>query len=1414
MGRRRFRFVVPALAAILLATNGAFGPPAASAVGPDPIRYTYDANGRLSSVIDPAAGSAAYGYDATGNITSITRRASTATAILEVSPDSGPAGTTVAIDGTGFSATPSQNTVKFNGVTATVVSSTTTEIVATVPATATTGTISVTAPSGNATSPTTFTVGSTAPTITSFTPSIGVTGTSLTITGTKYETTTAANAVRLNSQFAKVNTATATSLNVTTPPASTGHVSVATPGGTVTSSGIFFVPPSPRVVTDIDDTKSVALGSSVAVTVTNAGNDALIAFDGTLGQRVATLFGTVSLAGKVTILSPDGSVLRAAQTIATGTFFDAVTLPATGTYTLWVDGNAGATGSVNVQVYGVTDVTGSAAIGGAAVTQSIPIAGQNGSLTFDGTAGQRASWLFTNVTIASLDVTILAPDGSTLRAKQDTNTSTFFDVLTLPTTGTYRLVADPRTNSTGAYTVTIYNVPADPTASATIGGPAVAVTTTVPGQNAAVTFSATGGQRASWLFSSVTLSNAVSILNPDGTTLRNPQGVGNGTLFATLTLAQTGTYKIFVNGSGASTGSLSVQVQDQGMAFAPGGNDFANAVLAGYAQLATAPAWTPEAASDRAAKREQEKPQAPPKPPPATGPEEWTPTGANLRGDWTSGRPRSGWEDQPHLYAEPGATALSGLVLDLRGEPLANVTLELDEHETTTDASGRFLLADLDTEAAAGTLEIDGSTANRPGRTYGFFEVRVELAAGQTTALPYTIWLPKLDTAHTIAIPAVTDHEVVVTTPKIPGLELHIPAGASITDEHGEPVTEIGITAIPIDRTPFPLPINSIIPVYFTIQPGGAYVEPDGAWLVYPNYINASPNARIDFFQYDPDDKGWFVYGHGTVTADGRSVVPDADTRLWEFTGAMINDGNQPPGTGPNGEDDGDPVDLNSGLFVLSATDLALPGVIGLSVTRTYRPNDVQNRAFGKGTNWNFGMFLWSAQQYQQADLVLPTGAKVHYVRTSPGTSWTDAVFETTTTPDAYYKSTIVWNGNGWDLRLRDGTVYVFGENAPLQSIRDRYGNRVNLIRSSGGQTGNVVRLAASSGRWITLAYDASNRITSVTDNTGRTVGYTYDAAGYLWKVTNPAGGVTEYTYDAAGRMKTLKDARLITFLTNDYDANGRVQKQTQADGSTYLFAYTTDANGKVVQTDVTDPRSIVRRLTYDAAGFSLTDTRAFGTAQAETTTYVRQASGSLPTSVTDALGRRTDFAYDGAGNTTSITRLAGTTNAATTLTTYDPAFNQVRTITDPLNRTTTFEYNGLGQLIRVIDPRQKVTAYTYNPAGQGLTLEDATGKITSSVYTFGDLTATIDPLGNRANRFVDAAGRVAAVTDAIGNRARTDYDVLNRPTAITDPLAGKTQFTYDANGNPLTITDPRNGVTTYTYDSMDRVATAKDALL
>jgi len=79
--------------------------------------------------------------------------------ITSFAPASGPEGTIVTINGANFSATTSNNSVKFNGTTANVTASTSTSITAIVPAGATTGLVTVTtARGGSATSSTNFTV--------------------------------------------------------------------------------------------------------------------------------------------------------------------------------------------------------------------------------------------------------------------------------------------------------------------------------------------------------------------------------------------------------------------------------------------------------------------------------------------------------------------------------------------------------------------------------------------------------------------------------------------------------------------------------------------------------------------------------------------------------------------------------------------------------------------------------------------------------------------------------------------------------------------------------------------------------------------------------------------------------------------------------------------------------------------------------------------------------------------------------------------------------------------------------------------------------------------------------------------------------------------------------------------------------
>ena len=82
-------------------------------------------------------------------------------AISSFAPTTGVVGTKVTITGTKFDATPANNVVKFNGIQATVTAATATSLETTVPAGATTGTVSVTVGSSTVTSTSPFTVSAT-----------------------------------------------------------------------------------------------------------------------------------------------------------------------------------------------------------------------------------------------------------------------------------------------------------------------------------------------------------------------------------------------------------------------------------------------------------------------------------------------------------------------------------------------------------------------------------------------------------------------------------------------------------------------------------------------------------------------------------------------------------------------------------------------------------------------------------------------------------------------------------------------------------------------------------------------------------------------------------------------------------------------------------------------------------------------------------------------------------------------------------------------------------------------------------------------------------------------------------------------------------------------------------------------------
>jgi len=803
-------------------------------------------------------------------------------------------------------------------------------------------------------------------------------------------------------------------------------------------------------------------------------------------------------------------------------------------------------------------------------------------------------------------------------------------------------------------------------------------------------------------------------------------------------------------------------------------------------------------------------------------PEDWIPSDKNRHGQWRV----LGLANDPKLTtasflakraAPAGQTAVSGRILRYNGKPVGGTVVSVGGQSTVTDASGSFLLSGL--TPGATNLKVDGTGVVVNGRHYTKHFIRVKLEQGTTTAISDPIYLPRVDPSSEVTISSPATQEMVLTHPAIPGLEVHIPKGVVLREYDGKIVTKLSITPIPIDRPPYPTPIP--FSVYFTLQPGGAYVDGDASKsikVIYPNYQNLAPGSRVNFWNYDPDT-GWQVYGQGVVTKDGKKVVPDAGVGFRQNMsfGFGVGPADNPPAAGPppgGCQTAGDPVDCATGLFTHSVTDLSIQDVIPINITRTYRQSDTVSRAFGIGTNLSYAMTLYTSSTATvppTVDLVQSDGGRLHYTLQS-GTTLDTAVWTNTGTPTSFTGSVLVEDAvnHGFMITLRDKTILRFAPHSPngLLSVTDRNGNVLTITVTDPTAGGTITQITSPNGRYVQFTRDGSNRISLATDNIGRTVTYTYDPAGNLQNVIDANGKTESYGYDTSHNLLTITDRRGNVMVTNHYDpTNSRVTQQDLPDGS-WHFSYATDSNNNVLATTITNPRGFVTQDTFNTSGYLTQQVIAVGQPEQQTITYQRD-TGNLLQLVTDPLNRQTHYTYDSFGDVLSVTRLYTTPNAVTDSYTYDPTFHQLSSHIDPLTHTTSFGYDSQGNLTSITDPLHHQSTITIGSQGLSTAVQDALGHTIQIAYQQADISAITDVLGRVSSRFTDGIGRIQSMTDALGRRIQYTYDPLNRLSQVVDPLNGTTAITYDNNGNMLTLTDPRGQAGhVFTYDARNRVHT------
>ncbi|HUP70393.1 MAG TPA: DUF6531 domain-containing protein [Acidimicrobiales bacterium] len=331
------------------------------------------------------------------------------------------------------------------------------------------------------------------------------------------------------------------------------------------------------------------------------------------------------------------------------------------------------------------------------------------------------------------------------------------------------------------------------------------------------------------------------------------------------------------------------------------------------------------------------------------------------------------------------------------------------------------------------------------------------------------------------------------------------------------------------------------------------------------------------------------------------------------------------------------PITTSTGNFWHTFDHLATPGR-GLPISLSHTYNSLSAGTDGPlGYGWQFNYAM-----------SLTVVASTVTVRQENGSEVQFAESATSYVAPPRVIATLVKNADASFTFTRGAReVYKFNPVGQLVSQQDLNGYVTSLAYNASNQLSSVTEPA---GRTLNFAYTGA-RITgvSVPASPARSVAFSYDGAGNLSDITDVAAGNWHFTYDGAHRMLTMRSPRQAGLVTNHYDGSGRVDWQSDPLGRTTYFDYTTIAGA----TKVTDPRGNVTVDTY-AYGQLVSKTTGYGTAQAATWNFVYDPATAEMSSATDPNARTTTTYHDGFGN-------------------------PVRT-TDPLGRTTTAIYNALNQ--------------------------------------------------------------------------------------------------------------------------------------
>ena len=549
-----------------------------------------------------------------------------------------------------------------------------------------------------------------------------------------------------------------------------------------------------------------------------------------------------------------------------------------------------------------------------------------------------------------------------------------------------------------------------------------------------------------------------------------------------------------------------------------------------------------------------------------------------------------------------------------------------------------------------------------------------------------------------------------------------------------------------------------------------------------------------------------------------------------------------------------DPVDVATGEMVDIRTDISIPGVLPLQLTRRYRTRSEDSGLLGPkwSTNWSQRLSFHDG----------------HLVR--------------------------FHNAGGQAITFIAPEAGLDGIN--LREPRYRLIGKRDEPRILDHETRQVLVFAP-------LVDDGTSRLERIEDLSGNAVSFSYDGDARLAGLTHTDGYRLEVRYhgaksevdqivlhDASGKSQTLVNygygGTMLSHVTSfqhghfhyTYDQNGWMTGWRDTDQTDVRYLY--DEAGRVIETGTRQGYHTGRFMyedgrtrVIDGDGEWVYEYNADGLVTVETNplghTTLREWGLGRLLSQTDALGRRTEFHHDERGNLIAVVEPTGNTTrfeyddnrllnavvlpgGARVKFDYDHLQRLIaRTAPDGtvrryrygergellrvvnVDRETRHDYDAqlrliatrlptgaqfstafdvLGRLVEEADPDGNVTRYEYatgpdNPRGAVSQVTQADGTVARVRYNSeGLLVEQIDPLGRVTRREYGPFDLVTASIDAAGHITRFEYDHATRLTKVVNALRETWEYRYDGAGRLVAEIDWGGRTTRYERDAVGRL--------